>query len=609
MTNTTDALSSLVDQLHQEDCVTGMNRLPAGSVDLVFADPPFNIGYKYDVYDDSLETDEYLQWSEAWIRGVHHVLKADGAFWLAIGDEYAAELKVLSQRVGFHCRSWVIWYYTFGVHCKHKFTRSHAHLFHFVKDPKKFTFNADDPDVRVPSARQLVYNDKRANAKGRMPDDTWILRPQDLPSGFSADEDVWYFPRVAGTFKERAGFHGCQMPEHLLGRIVRACSNEGELVLDPFSGSATTAAVAKKLGRRYAAFEMSEEYVKLGNERLGRIEPGQPLNGSADPLRSVPSSSAGKKGFSAAAKRKATQSVGLQMSLGFEVDSAGENSTGENQAGDTFDEAILEAFQQSHSGFSVDRVLLDPVFSERLLEAASSLGVSLTPTQLRRRVLQLRFIGAFTAKSLQPTEATIIPESILDRYEFASEIAWRFMTDRYPGWTLDDLMSDANGIVQFDRIASQLAPNCDPFQLRWATIKLRDRASKLRNRATKPRKKPAKRKTANSPFGEIEPRDLHHIDLSVFEHRPAAVYRIESHDGKPLYIGETTDLKTRLTDHITPHASREFWTNLAEGSPRIRIDELPPKSTSKKRLKLWIDRLRQETESRCNCVDLWLDLA
>ena len=94
-----------------------------------------------------------------------------------------------------------------------------------VKDPKHFTFNVEA--IRVPSARQLVYGDGRANPAGRLPDDTWILRPQDLPDGFQPDEDTWYFPRVCGTFKERAGWHGCQMPEQLLGRIIRACSHDG----------------------------------------------------------------------------------------------------------------------------------------------------------------------------------------------------------------------------------------------------------------------------------------------------------------------------------------------------------------------------------------------
>jgi DNA modification methylase len=224
---------------------------------------------------------------------VHRALKADGSFWLAIGDEYAAELKVIATReLGFVCRSWVIWYYTFGVNCQRKFNRSHAHLFHFVKNEKTFTFNADK--IRVPSARQLVYADARANPKGRLPDDTWILRPQDLPDGFAGDGDVWYFPRVAGTFKERAGFHGCQMPEQLLGRIVRVSSDEDDVVMDPFSGSATTLAVAKKLNRRWIGFELSKDYAKNGESRLKMIEPGDALTGAENPLTSAPTTAKGK---------------------------------------------------------------------------------------------------------------------------------------------------------------------------------------------------------------------------------------------------------------------------------------------------------------------------
>ena len=282
------------DQVHHADCLAGMQRLDAGVIDLAFADPPFNIGYDYDVYHDSLDGDEYLQWCRRWIGEVVRVLKPDGTFWLAIGDEYAAELKVLMQReFRLVCRSWVVWYYTFGVNCKAKFSRSHAHLFHMVKDPKRFTFNVDQ--IRVPSARQLVYGDARANPKGRLPDDTWILRPQDLPDGFRAEDDTWYFPRVAGTFAEREGFHGCQMPEQLLGRIVRACSREGEVVLDPFAGSGTTLAVAKKLRRRYLSFELSEEYARRVRERLERIRAGDPLEGAAEPLVSAPSTAEGRR--------------------------------------------------------------------------------------------------------------------------------------------------------------------------------------------------------------------------------------------------------------------------------------------------------------------------
>jgi len=280
--------------LYHGDCIAGMGRLDAGCVDLAFADPPFNIGYDYDVYHDKRAAEDYLEWSKCWGAEVVRLLKPTGTFWLAIGDDYAAELKILFQKeLGLTCRSWVIWYYTFGVNCTKKFSRSHTHLFHFVKDPNHFTFN--DEAIRVPSARQLVYADGRANPKGRLPDDTWILRPHDVPERFQSDEDTWFFPRVCGTFKERAGFHGCQMPERLLGRIVEASSNPGELVLDPFAGSGSTLVVAKKLGRRYLGFECSENYYQQACARLETVRVGQALDGVLDPKTSAPSTDNGKR--------------------------------------------------------------------------------------------------------------------------------------------------------------------------------------------------------------------------------------------------------------------------------------------------------------------------
>ncbi len=291
--------------IFQRDCVEGLQALPAGSVELVFADPPYNIGYEYDLYNDRQSAEGYLDWSQRWIKAVGRVLRPDGTFWLAIGDEYAAELKVLAQtECQLKCRSWVIWYYTFGVNCQKKFSRSHTHLLHFVCDEGKFTFNADDPAVRVPSARQLVYADRRADPRGRLPDDTWILRPQDVAGGFSPLEDTWYFPRVAGTFKQRAGWHGCQMPEQLLARIIRVSSHPGDWVLDPFAGSGSTAVVARKLRRRPLGFEISPNYALQASNRLAEVQPGDPLAGASDPLSSAPTTAAGKPLKSGRSSRK-----------------------------------------------------------------------------------------------------------------------------------------------------------------------------------------------------------------------------------------------------------------------------------------------------------------
>lgn len=306
-----------LDKLHNQDCIEGMSKLPEGSIDLAFADPPFNIGYDYDVYKDRMAADEYLDWSKKWGQAVIRALKPDGTFWLAIGDDFAAELKVLFTReLGLHCRSWVIWYYTFGVNCKYKFSRSHTHLFHFVKNAKLFTFN--DAEIRVPSARQLVYADERADSRGRLPDDTWILRPQDATNSFTPEEDVWYFPRVCGTFKERAGWHGCQMPEQLLGRIIKVSSKPGETVLDPFGGSGSTLIAAKKLGRRFIGFELSKNYAKQVQARLKETEVGEPLVGTENPMTSAPATVAGRSLSNLRKRRRANGSAsrrGLQAAV------------------------------------------------------------------------------------------------------------------------------------------------------------------------------------------------------------------------------------------------------------------------------------------------------
>ena len=260
------------------DCLRVLAELPEASIDLAFADPPFNIGYEYDVYDDRKAKADYLAWTEKWLRAVRRVLKPTGSFYVAIGDEYAAETKVRLDELGLTLRNWIVWHYTFGVHCTKKFTRSHAHIFYYVVSPKRFTFNADA--VRVPSARQTTYADRRANPRGRLPDDTWVLRPQEDARLFPPDSDTWYVSRVCGTFRERKG-HPCQMPEALLERIVRASSNPGDLVLDPFAGSGTTLAAAKRLGRRYLGIELSEQYAERVRRRLEGVTPELPLSDGA----------------------------------------------------------------------------------------------------------------------------------------------------------------------------------------------------------------------------------------------------------------------------------------------------------------------------------------
>jgi site-specific DNA-methyltransferase (adenine-specific) len=249
------------------DCIKTLNEAPEGWVDLVFADPPFNIGYLYHGYDDKLKTEDYLKFSEDWMRAVHRALKPTGSFYLAIGDEYASDLCVIARRtIGFNMRNWIIWHYTFGQQTKKMFAKSHTHILYFTKS-QEFTFNADA--VRVASARQTTYGDARANPKGKLPDDTWYLRPQEAPEPMFAPEcDTWNVSRVCGTFNEREGWHGCQMPLGVLNRIITASSNPGDLVLDPFMGSGTTAVAAALLGRKYIGIDQSKEYAAYASNRV-----------------------------------------------------------------------------------------------------------------------------------------------------------------------------------------------------------------------------------------------------------------------------------------------------------------------------------------------------
>jgi site-specific DNA-methyltransferase (adenine-specific) len=258
-----------MDRVLAGDCMEVLERLPGGVADLIFADPPFNIGYDYDVYHDRRAKDDYLEWADRWLAAAVRVLSPTGSLFLAIGDEFAAEHKVRLDALGLTLRNWIIWHYTFGVNCQKKFNRSHAHIFYYVRDPRRYTFNPEG--VRIPSARQTTYADRRANPVGKLPDDTWVLRPQESSRHFREDGDTWYVPRVCGTFRERVD-HPCQMPEAVLERIIRVASNPGDLVLDPFAGSGTTVAVAKKLGRRYLGIELSDLYAKRIRQRLDLIE-------------------------------------------------------------------------------------------------------------------------------------------------------------------------------------------------------------------------------------------------------------------------------------------------------------------------------------------------
>jgi DNA modification methylase len=247
------AMQNLLNRIICGDCIEVLGKVDEPFADLIFADPPFNIGYEYDKYYDKVKSKNYIAWTKDWMNACKKVLKPNGSFYIAIGDDYAANVKIIADELGLFLRNWIIWHYTFGQQTKNKFARSHTHIFYFVTDKKNFSFN--DHAVRVPSDRQLIYNDRRANPAGKMPNDVWTE-----------------YSRVCGTFKERAGWHPCQMPESLLKRIIAASSNPGDCVLDPFCGSGTTAAAAYQLGRNYVGIEISPQYVENARKRLAQLK-------------------------------------------------------------------------------------------------------------------------------------------------------------------------------------------------------------------------------------------------------------------------------------------------------------------------------------------------
>lgn len=523
-------LSLKSNRIHQGNCIEKLRQLKTGSVDLVFADPPFNIGYEYDVYDDKRTTTDYLEFCEAWIKEVHTALKPDGTFWLAIGDEYAAELKVLSQQLGFHCRSWVIWYYTFGVNCVRGFSRSHTHLFHFVKDPEKFTFNGENPAIRVASARQLVYADSRANSHGRLPDNTWILRPHDVPAGgFSPSHDTWFYSRVAGTFKEREGFHGCQMPEQLLGRIIRICSNPGDLVVDPFGGSGTTLAVAKKLGRQWMGFELSKEYVNHIQKRLNECAVGDPLDGAADPLSSAPKTSKGKRR--------------TKFKNGRPVIALSEDT----------EAAIIDAFVESSQGHSTDYVLCDPELGAAFIKACRKKSIAGDPRMWNTFLLRIRKSGKLP-KSTEPGRRLSYTE--MDPYSDASEAAMKLIGLDY-GMTLDEMLCSPQAAEEFDALAAQMAPGYSPFEYRWAALALRKRAT------TKRLKEFAAEQRAHWQQQPTPSRKSIEACLTSKYECPGVYVVLEG--DSPLYIGETRNLRSRLEKLI----NTETWMKFSPDAVRI----------------------------------------
>jgi len=229
----------------------------AGEVDLIFADPPFNWQVKYDKWHDGLSREEYLKFTRDWLDGCIDALKPTGSLWVNIPDDTAAEIVVHLKDRGLHMINWCIWHFRFGQNRMGSFIMSKVHALYFAKDPAKRTWNAEG--ILEPSDRATTYFDPRTHNK------------REGVSGLRVPMDVWYgkyWGRIQGNNKERRANHENQLPEVYLERVILACSNKGDLVLDPFLGSGTTGVVARALGRRSIGLEYSQANARSAFARI-----------------------------------------------------------------------------------------------------------------------------------------------------------------------------------------------------------------------------------------------------------------------------------------------------------------------------------------------------
>jgi site-specific DNA-methyltransferase (adenine-specific) len=245
----------------------------AGKVDLVFADPPFNWNRAYDKWNDSMPREDFVQFTYEWIDACLELLSERGSFWINIPDDTCAEIVMHMKARKMEMVNWCIWHYRFGQNTTSRFVNSKVHALYFARDAKNRTWNP--MEIVEPSDRATTYFDPRTTSK-----------KDGMPPGMRVPLDVWYgayWGRVQGNNKERRGYHDNQLPEAYLERVILSTSNEGDLVLDPFLGSGTTAVMARAYGRRFIGTEFSKANAKSALERIkaGPVHKGMALNKSS----------------------------------------------------------------------------------------------------------------------------------------------------------------------------------------------------------------------------------------------------------------------------------------------------------------------------------------
>ena len=226
------------------------------SIDLIFADPPYNIGKRFANFIDKWPSDEaYLEWCKKWIDLCIDKLSPSGSIYIMSSTQSMPYIDIyLRKKITILSR--IVWYYdSSGVQAKNYFGSRYEPILHCVNNPNDYTFNSEEILVEAKTGAKRNLIDYR----------------KDPPKPYNSKKvpgNVWEFIRVRYRMAEYEK-HPTQKPESLLFRIIAASSNPGDTVLDPFAGSFTTCAVAKKLNRRSIGIELAEEYIKIGLRRIG----------------------------------------------------------------------------------------------------------------------------------------------------------------------------------------------------------------------------------------------------------------------------------------------------------------------------------------------------
>lgn len=242
--------------IYHGDAIEVLRQIPNESIDLIFVDPPYNIGKDFAGRKDKWETDEaYLKWCYEWIDLCISKLKPNGSIYLMTSTQFMPYFD-LYVRDKLTILSRIVWTYdSSGAQAKKFYGSMYEPILFCVKNKNNYTFNSKDIMVEAKSGSQRKLIDYRKNP----------------PQPYNSEKvpgNVWNFVRVRYRMDEYEN-HPTQKPISLLERIIKASSNEGDVVLDPFSGTFTTCYVAKQLNRKFIGIEIQEEYLKIGLRRLG----------------------------------------------------------------------------------------------------------------------------------------------------------------------------------------------------------------------------------------------------------------------------------------------------------------------------------------------------